>query len=87
MREPVSSREALCIALRYLVTGTAQITIDANYRICPAFAGMIISETCKAIGDELSNKGYLDHPKSEYDWLKVMMASYRGITVFTYFFL
>ena len=38
-------------------------------RLC--IAGRIISETCKAIWDELINKGYLDHPKSEHDWLKV----------------
>ena len=38
-------------------------------RLC--VAGRIISETCKAIWDELINKGYLDHPKSEHDWLKV----------------
>ena len=36
-----------------------------------AIVGRIISETCKAIWDELINKGYLDHPTSEYDWLKV----------------
>ena len=44
MRETVSSREALCVALRYVVTGNAQIKIDANYRISPAFAGIAISE-------------------------------------------
>ena len=48
-----------------------QITIAANYCISPAIVGRIISETCKAIWDELINKGYLDHPKSEHDWLKV----------------
>ena len=37
----------------------------------PAIVGRIISETCKAIWDELINKGYLDHPNSEHDWLKV----------------
>ena len=37
----------------------------------PAIVGRIISETCKAIWDEHINKGYLDHPKSEHDWLKV----------------
>ena len=44
MRETVSSREAFFVALGYLVTGNAQITIDANYRISPAFAGITISE-------------------------------------------
>ena len=63
--------ERFCVALRYLVTGNAQVTIAANYRMSPVTVGRIISETCKAICDELINKGYLDHPKSEHDWLKV----------------
>ena len=37
----------------------------------PATVGRIISETCKAISDELINKDYLDYPRSEHDWLKV----------------
>ena len=42
-------RERLCVVLRYLVTGDAQVTIAANYRMSPAIVGRIISETCKAI--------------------------------------
>ena len=49
MREPISARERLCVALRYLVTGDEQVTIAANYRMSPAIVGRIISETCKAI--------------------------------------
>ena len=71
MREPIYPRERLCVALRYLVTGDAQVTIAANYRMSPAIVGRIISEICKAIWYELINKGYLDHPNSEHDWLKV----------------
>ena len=71
MREPISPRERLCVAFRHLVTGDAQVTIAVNYRISPAIVGRTISETCKAIWDELINKGYLDHPNSEHDWLKV----------------
>ena len=71
MREPIYPRERLCVALRYLVTGDAQVTIAANYRMSPAIVGRIISETCIAMWDGLINKGYLDHPKSEHDWLKV----------------
>ena len=71
MREPIFPRERLCFALRYLVTGDAQVATASNYRMSPATAGRIISETCKAIWDELINKGHLDHPKSEHDWLKV----------------
>ena len=71
MREPIYPRERLCVALRYLVTSDAQVTIAANYRMRPAIVGRIISETCKAMWDGLINKGYLEHPKSEHDWLKV----------------
>ena len=71
MREPISPTERLCVALRYLVNGDVQVTIAANYRMSQAIVGRIISETCKAIWDELINKGYLDLPNSEHDWLKV----------------
>ena len=71
IKKPISSRERLCVALRYLVTDDAQVTIVANYLMSPAIVGRIISETCKEIWDELINKGYLDHPNSEHDWLKV----------------
>ena len=56
-----------CVALRYLVTGDAQDTIAANYRMSRAVVGRIINETCTGIWDEFINKGYLDHPKSEHD--------------------
>ena len=71
MKEPISPRERLCVELRCLVTGDVQVTIAPNYCMSPAIVGRIISETCKAIWDELLNKGYLDHPKSEHDWRKV----------------
>ena len=67
MREPITPRERLCVALRYLVTGHAQVTIAANYRVSLAIVRRIINEICQAIWDELINKGYLNHPKSEHD--------------------
>ena len=57
MREPISPRERLCVALRYLITGDAQVIKAANYRMRPAITGRIVNETCKAIWDELMNKG------------------------------
>ena len=57
--------------MRYLVTGDAQVTKAVNYRMSPAIVGRIISETCKALLDELINKCYLDYPNSEHDWLKL----------------
>ena len=49
-----------------------RVTIAPNYHLSPAIVGRIISETCEAIRDELIDKGYLDHPQSERDWLKVV---------------
>ena len=71
MREPITPRERLCVALRYLVTDHAQVTIAANYRMSLAIVRRIISEICQAIWDKLINKGYLNHPKSEHDWLRI----------------
>ena len=73
MKEPIFPRERPCVALRYVVIGDAQFTVAANYHMSPAIVGRIISETCKAIWDELMNKGYLDHPKSKDNWLKVAL--------------
>jgi hypothetical protein len=35
MREPIGPRERLCVCLRYLVTGDAQMTIATSYRMSP----------------------------------------------------
>ena len=64
MREPICERERLCVTLRYLVTGDAQVTIAANYRMSPSVVGRIISVTCRGIWDALHDEGYLKHPSS-----------------------
>ena len=46
-REPIAPEERLCVTLRYLVTGDAQVTIGSSYRISPTSIGK---------GD---NRGYL----------------------------
>ena len=71
MREPITAIEGLCVTMRYLLTGDAQVTIASNYRMSPSVVGRIITETCKAIWNTLSNKGYLEAPCSENDWKKV----------------
>ena len=68
MREPICERERLCVTLRYLVTGDAQVTIAANYRMSPSVVGRIISETCGAIWDALKDEGYVKPPNSEDEW-------------------
>ena len=44
MRDPVGSSERLAVTLRYLVTGDAQCTIGASYRISPTTIGRIVTE-------------------------------------------
>lgn len=71
MREPICERERLCVTLRYLVTGDAQVTIAANYRMSPSVVGRIISETCGAIWDALHEEGYIKPPNSEDEWKQI----------------
>ena len=59
MREPIGPRERLCICLRYLVTGDAQITIATSYRMSPAVVGRIINETCEVLWKTLIERGFL----------------------------
>ena len=68
LRQPINECERLCVTLRYLVTGDAQTTIAANYRMSPTTVGRIISETCKAIWDTLISRGYLKYPTRGDDW-------------------
>ena len=67
-REAISPEERLCITLRYLVTGDAQITIAASYRVSPTTVGRIISETCEAIWLVLIREGCLKAPSTPEEW-------------------
>ena len=71
MREAIPPGERLCVTLRYLVTGDAQVTIAANYRMSPAVVGRIIKETCDAIWTVLIEKRFLQAPSREEDWVKI----------------
>ena len=68
MREPIGPSERLCVCLRYLVTGDAQVTIAASYRMSPAVVGRIINETCQLLWKTLIEKGYLKHPSTIEEW-------------------
>ena len=48
-RATASPAERLCVTLRYLCTGDAQISIATSYRISPTTIGRIIGETSQAI--------------------------------------
>ena len=67
MREPIGPRERLCVCLRYLVTGDAQITIATSYRMSPAVVGRIINETCEVLWKTLIERGFLKQPCTE-EW-------------------
>ena len=68
MREPISPSERLCVTLRYLVTGDAQVTIGASYRMSPTTVGRIIKETCKVIWQVLHEKGFVSPPNTQKEW-------------------
>ena len=63
--------ERLCVTLRYLATGDAQFTIASSYHVSPTTICRIIRETTQRIWDVLVQKGYLDAPNSEEQWLKI----------------
>ena len=73
MREAIPPDERLCVTLRYLVTGDAQTTIGASYRISPTTVGRIIEETCSVLWHTLSEQGYLQVPSDINDWRKIAM--------------
>ena len=77
MRDPVGPAERLAVTLRYLVTGDAQSTIAANYRISPSTIGRIITETCSALWASLLNKKFLDPPSTESEW-KVVAQEFEA---------
>lgn len=73
-RDPIGPEERLCVTLRYIVTGDAQVTIAASYRISQASIGRIIKETTAVIWDVLMEKGFLKAPETEYQWKKVALS-------------
>ena len=70
-REPISASERLCVTLRYLVTGDAQTTISASYRISKTSISRIVRETSEALWEALSSQGYLKVPGSEAGWIAI----------------
>ncbi|XP_065652846.1 uncharacterized protein LOC136080161 [Hydra vulgaris] len=68
MRDPVSPSERLAVTLRFLVTGDAQCTIAASYRISASTISRIISEMCAAIWSSLKERNYLHVPSEKQEW-------------------
>ena len=71
MRDPIGPSERLALTLRYLVTGDAQRTIAASYRISPTTITRVLSETCDALWDSLLNLTFIDAPSTEAQWREI----------------
>ena len=70
-REAISPSERLCLTLRYLVTGDAQISIANSYRVSPTSVGRIIAETCEVLWIVLRQTGYLKCPATMREWKNI----------------
>ena len=70
-RATTSPAERLCVTLRYLATGDAQFTIASSYRISPTTLCRIIRETTEVLWNILLEKGYLNSPNTEKEWLDI----------------
>ena len=69
--DSISPSERLAVTLRYLLTGDAQCTVAASYRISPSEVSRIIAETCDAIWTSLKRMHYLDCPSNVSEWKSV----------------
>ena len=70
-RGAATASERLCLCLRYLVTGDAQVTIAASYRMSAAVVGRIINDTCEVLWSTLIEKGYLKNPSTPEEWKSI----------------
>ena len=68
MRESIGPSERLTVTLRYCLTGDAQITTSASYRISQSTVCRIITETCDAIWTVLMRESFLTCPSKEGEW-------------------
>ena len=70
-REAIGPSERLSVALRYLTTGDAQLTIAQSFRISPTSVGRIIDETCAVIWDVLLHHEFIKPPQTEEEWREI----------------
>jgi hypothetical protein len=68
MRDPIGPSERPRTCLHYLVTGDAQVTIAASYRMGVTTVGRIINEVSEVFWNVLIEKGCLEHPSTEEEW-------------------
>ena len=84
-REPIAAVERSCVTLRYLVTGDAQTTISASYRLSKTSISRIVHETSEALWEALSSQSYLKVPGSEADWIAIT-DQFESSYIFLYFY-
>ena len=70
-RSVASSAEKLCVTLRYLCTGDAQVTLATCYRISPSVVSGVIKNTSKVIWDNLQKRKFVDAPTHRESWLHI----------------
>ena len=74
MRESIGASERLSVTLQYCVTGDAQTTIVASYRISRSTLCRIIAETSNAIWTVIIREGFLTCPSMEKEWEEVSQS-------------
>ena len=70
-RSVASPAERLCVTLRYLCTGDAQVTLATCYRMSPSVVSRVIKKTRKVIWDKLQERKFVDAPTYRESWLQI----------------
>ncbi len=70
-RSVASPAERLCVTLRYLCAGDAQITLATCYRMSPAVVGRVVKETAEVIWNNLKDRKFIDPPTHPQNWLEI----------------
>ena len=71
MRDPIEPSQRLALTVSHLVTGDAQHTIAASYRISPTAITRVLSETRNPLWDSLLNLKFIDPPSTEAQWREI----------------
>ena len=70
-RKAISPAERLALTLRFLASGESQQSLTFSFRMGKATVSKIISETCDAIIQVLSQ--HVNPPQSESDWKRIVV--------------
>ena len=67
MRDAISAHERLCVALRFLASGSSYGDLMYSFRISTSAISKIIPEVCEAIYNALKDE-YLKPPSTRNEW-------------------